>query len=107
MTCRSSSREPSRLTIEWSSGITILIWVPPSDGLPSRGSPEVSVNSFSLPGPGRVPGPYARHAIRAASSGGPGQPAAAKYVGVGVLDGLPGLRACVEHNAVSAVADSL
>src|ERR1035437_10550684 len=107
MTCRSSSREPSRLTIEWSSEITILTWVPPSDGLPSRGSPEVSVNSFSLPGPRRVPSPYARHAIRAASSGWPGQPAAAQHVGVGVGHGLPCLRAGVEHDAVSAVADSL
>src|SRR5258708_598204 len=55
ITCSSSSRDPSRLTIEWSSGITILTRVRPSgDSSPLRGSVGVSVKSPSPPG--RAPG---------------------------------------------------
>src|ERR1700729_295314 len=120
ITCSSSSREPSRLTIEWSSGITILTRVRPSgDVVPVRGSVGVSVKCPSPPRPG--PGPacipyYPQVACPRPtcwcpggreSSGRPGHRPAAQNVRVRVRHRLAGLRPGVEHDPVARVRHAL
>src|ERR1700733_3594502 len=120
ITCSSSSREPSRLTIEWSSGITILTRVRPSaDVVPVRGSVGVSVKCPSPPRP--RPGPactpcYPQVACPRPtcgcpggreSSGRPRHRPAPHNVRVRVRYRLAGLRPGVEHDPVARVRHAL
>src|ERR1039457_6487278 len=111
ITWRSSSPEPSRLTIEWSSGMTIFTRVTLlPDGVPRFAeSLESRVNCLSPSGRSGArllvmlsAGPHPGRA----SSGWPGQHPAAQHVRVHMLDCLPSLRAGIEDNPVSRLVDS-
>src|ERR1035437_1842838 len=111
ITWRSSSTEPSRLTIEWSSGMTIFTRVTllPDEAPRFAESLESRVNCLSPPGRSGArllamlsAGPHPGRA----SSGWPGQRPAAQHVRVHMLDCLPSLRAGIEDNPVSRLVDS-
>src|ERR1022692_763773 len=94
MTWSSSSREPSRLTIECGSGITIRRDVSPPGCCPAD---PVSLGFFfNTPASSRLP-----------SSRRPRHPPAAEYVRVRVIDGLAGVTACIEDNAVTGLRNAL
>src|ERR1700722_7182469 len=121
ITCRSSSPDPSRLTMEWSAGITIFTWdrgSPWPPGLRRSSLPEargssfrISVNSSSIRRSPRPGGPprwgSCSPCYPARLSGGPGEGTAAEHVGVDVRHGLARLRAGVEDHPVSLAADAL
>src|SRR5579859_606196 len=120
ITWSSSSWDPSRLTMEWSSGTTTLTWVLPaagsSAGVPfwarRRGSREVSVNSFSPPGAGprpRIAEPMlsASTPRSAGSARRPGQVPAAQHMGMHVEHRLPRPGPGVEDDPVTVGRDPL
>src|SRR5205809_329575 len=108
ITRSSSSPDPSRATIECSSGMTTLTWVGSPAGGPAgvsprvrfRGSPDVSVNSLSPKGRGHVPALAWSSCYPRGSARWPAERPAAEDVGVGVEHRLPGLRAGVEDHPV-------
>src|SRR5579875_3552814 len=122
ITCSSSSPEPSRLTIEWPGGITILTWERAAGGSPlggcplPRGSAPVRRSSFRISVNSRLSNTretapracwihgISRRAPSQSSSGRPGHPAAAEHVQVDVRHGLARVGAGVEHEAVAAAA---
>src|SRR2546430_1349291 len=112
ITRSSSSPDPSRATIECSSGMTTLTWVgSPASGLAGvpprvrfRGSPDVSVNSLSPKGRRRVPALAWSSCYPRGSARWPAERPATKDVGVGVEHRLPGLRPGVEDHPVSGLA---
>src|SRR5215472_13830456 len=88
ITCSNSSREPSRLTIECGSGITMRSEVSP---------PEWSLGVFFT---------YPASSLTPASARRPGHGPAAKHVRVHVVDGLASVAAGVEDHAIAGVGDA-
>src|SRR5215469_657104 len=115
ITRSSSSPDPSRATIECSSGMTTLTWVGSLAGgaagasprVRFRGSPDVSVNSLSPKGHRRVPALAWSSCYPCGSARWPAERPAAEDVGVGVKHRLPGLRAGVEHHPVPGLGHPL
>src|SRR5262245_256130 len=120
ITRSSSSPDPSRATIECSSGMTTLTWVGSTAGGPAgasprvrfRGSPDVSVNSLSPKGHrararSRVPALAWSSCYPRGSARWPAERPATEHVGVGVEDRLPGLRPGVEDYPVPGLAHPL
>src|SRR5215510_7675078 len=112
ITRSNSSPDPSRATIECSSGMTTLTGVGSTAGGPAgasprvrfRGSPDVSVNSLSPKGHRRVPALACSSCYPRGSARWPAERPAAEDVGVGVEHRLPGLRPGVEDHPVPGLA---
>src|SRR6516225_7538031 len=115
ITRSSSSPEPSRLTIEWSSPMITLTCVGPSGRGPGgvaprsrcRESPDVSVNSLSPEGRRHPPAHAVPPCYPRGSARWPGQRAAAKHMGMRVEHGLTGLGPGVEDDPVATPGQAL
>src|SRR6266496_4787878 len=109
ITCSSSSPDPSRITIEWSSGMTIFscVSLSPDESARLAGSAESCVNCLSPPGCccARVFAMLSARASCLASSRRPGHHPATENVRVYMLNCLASLRAGIEYDTVARLVD--